>query len=224
MSHLKNSPKIIRLRELDNKYADTYHELVELKDEYKRVENIQQAYYITKNKFSNLFQQVDFYKKQSKIQKEQLEKIMLQNQSYIKIIVNKENQKNIEENQKKFYEIENEKLKKQIKDLSLQNYNLTDEAQKLRGKTDKNMAKLKKENKKLKEENENYKKEIENMRKKIFDKENEKIKDDFFMTSAKIVVDNNENKMKKKLRIKLKIKRKIKKMILKFEILNFSSY
>ena len=40
MSHLKNSPKIIRLRELDNKYADTYHELVELKDEYKRVENI----------------------------------------------------------------------------------------------------------------------------------------------------------------------------------------
>ena len=149
MSHLKNSPKIIRLRELDNKYADTYHELVELKDEYKRVENIQQDYYITKNKFSNLFQQVDFYKKQSKIQKEQLEKIMLQNQSYIKIIVNKENQKNIEENQKKFYEIENEKLKKQIKDLSLQNYNLTDEAQKLRGKTDKNMAKLKKENKKL---------------------------------------------------------------------------
>ena len=203
MSHLKNSSKIIRLRELDNKYADTYHELVELKDKYKRVENIQQDYYITKNKLSNLFQQVDFYKKQSKSQKEQLEKIMLQNQSYIKIIENNENQKNIEENKKKFYKIENEKLKKQIKDLSLQNYNLTDEAQKLRGKTDKNMAKLKKENKKLKEENEKYKKEIENLKKKIFDKEKEKNKDDFFMTSAKIVADNYENKSEEKTENKI---------------------
>ena len=37
MVHLKNSSKIIRLRELDNKYADTYHELVELQMMKQRV-------------------------------------------------------------------------------------------------------------------------------------------------------------------------------------------
>lgn len=88
MSHLKNSSKIIRLRELDNRFADTYHELIELKDKYKKVENIQQDYAITKNKMSNLFQQLDFYKRQTKSQKEQIEKISLQNQNYMKVIEN----------------------------------------------------------------------------------------------------------------------------------------
>ena len=108
MNHLKNSSKIIRLRELDNKYADTYNELVELKDKQKKMEYIQQDYYYTKNKLSNLLQQLDYYKKQGKQQKEQIEKISLQNQNYIKIIENNEK----EENKKKFFKNENEKLKK----------------------------------------------------------------------------------------------------------------
>ena len=194
MSHLKNSSKFIRLKELDNKYADTYHELIELKGKYRKVENIQQDYYVTKNKMTNLFHQLDFYKRQGKIQKEQLEKISLQNQNYMRMIENNESQKNIEENKKKFYKSENEKLKKQIKEMSEQNFNLIGEVQKLRSKADKNLLKIKNENKKLKEENEKYKKELEELRKKTFDKESEKTKDDFFMTSAKIVVENNDNK------------------------------
>ena len=195
MVHLKNSSKIIRLRELDNKYADTYHELVELKDKYKKVENIQQDYYLAQNKMLSLFQQLDYYKKQGKIQKEQLEKISLQNKNYAKMIENNENQKSIEENKKKYFKSENEKLKKQIKELSEMNYNLIGEAQKLRGKNDKNLNKIKNENKKLKEENEKYKKEIERLKKIIADKDKqkEKPKDDFFMTSAKIVVENNND-------------------------------
>ena len=198
MVHLKNSSKIIRLRELDNKYADTYHELVELKDKYKKVENIQQDYYLAQNKMLSLFQQLDYYKKQGKIQKEQLEKISLQNKNYAKMIENNENQKSIEENKKKYFKSENEKLKKQIKELSEMNYNLIGEAQKLRGKNDKNLNKNKNENKKLKEENEKYKKEIERLKKIIADKDKqkEKPKDDFFMTSAKIVVENNDNNNK----------------------------
>ena len=39
MNHLKNSSKIIKLRELDNKYADTYHELTELEGTIKGVKN-----------------------------------------------------------------------------------------------------------------------------------------------------------------------------------------
>ena len=204
MVHLKNSSKIIRLRELDNKYADTYNELIELKDKYKKVENIKQDYYLAQNKMLNLFQQLDYYKKQTKIQKEQLEKISLENKNYAKIIENNESQKNIEENKKKYYKSENEKLKKQIKELSEINYNLIGEAQKLRGKTDKNLIKIKNENKKLKEENQKYKKEIERLTKIIADKEKEKEKekpkpqDDFFMTSAKIVVENNDNKIEEK--------------------------
>ena len=195
MVHLKNSSKIIRLRELDNKYADTYHELVELKDKYKKVENIQQDYYLAQNKMLSLFQQLDYYKKQGKIQKEQLEKISLQNKNYAKMIENNENQKSIEENKKKYFKSENEKLKKQIKELSEMNYNLIGEAQKLRGKNDKNLIKIKNENKKLKEENEKFKKEIERLKKIIADKDKqkEKPKDDFFMTSAKIVVENNND-------------------------------
>ena len=195
MVHLKNSSKIIRLRELDNKYADTYHELVELKDKYKKVENIQQDYYLAQNKMLSLFQQLDYYKKQGKIQKEQLEKISLQNKNYAKMIENNENQKSIEENKKKYFKSENEKLKKQIKELSEMNYNLIGEAQKLRGKNDKNLIKIKNENKKLKEENEKFKKEIEILKKIIADKDKqkEKPKDDFFMTSAKIVVENNND-------------------------------
>ena len=195
MVHLKNSSKIIRLRELDNKYADTYHELVELKDKYKKVENIQQDYYLAQNKMLSLFQQLDYYKKQGKIQKEQLEKISLQNKNYAKMIENNENQKSIEENKKKYFKSENEKLKKQIKELSEMNYNLIGEAQKLRGKNDKNLNKIKNENKKLKEENEKFKKEIERLKKIIADKDKqkEKPKDDFFMTSAKIVVENNND-------------------------------
>ena len=195
MVHLKNSSKIIRLRELDNKYADTYHELVELKDKYKKVENIQQDYYLAQNKMLSLFQQLDYYKKQGKIQKEQLEKISLQNKNYAKMIENNENQKSIEENKKKYFKSENEKLKKQIKELSEMNYNLIGEAQKLRGKNDKNLNKIKNENKKLKEENEKFKKEIERLKKIIEDKDKqkEKPKDDFFMTSAKIVVENNND-------------------------------
>ena len=200
MVHLKNSSKIIRLRELDNKYADTYNELIELKDKYKKVENIKQDYYLAQNKMLNLFQQLDYYKKQTKIQKEQLEKISLENKNYAKIIENNERQKSIEENKKKYYKSENEKLKKQIKELSEINYNLIGEAQKLRGKTDKNLIKIKNENKKLKEENQKYKKEIERLSKIIADKEKEKPKpqDDFFMTSAKIVVENNDNKIEEK--------------------------
>ena len=200
MVHLKNSSKIIRLRELDNKYADTYNELIELKDKYKKVENIKQDYYLAQNKMLNLFQQLDYYKKQTKIQKEQIEKISLENKNYAKIIENNESQKSIEENKKKYYKSENEKLKKQIKELSEINYNLIGEAQKLRGKTDKNLIKIKNENKKLKEENQKYKKEIERLTKIIADKEKEKPKpqDDFFMTSAKIVVENNDNKIEEK--------------------------
>ena len=74
MNHLKNNSKIIKLRELDNKYADTYHELVELKDKYKKVEYIKDDYFNTKNQITILFQQLEFYKKQTKLQKEQIEK------------------------------------------------------------------------------------------------------------------------------------------------------
>ena len=195
MSHLKSNSKIIKLRELDNKYADTYQELVQLRDKFKKVENIKQDYLFAKNKMSNLFQQLDFYKKQGKKQKEQLEKVSLQNQNYMKIIENNESQKNIEENKRKYYKGENEKLKKQIKDLSEQNYNLLGEIQKLRDKSKKALAKIKNENKKLKEENEKYKKEIENLKKKLLEKDKDNNnKDDFFMTSAKIVGESNANK------------------------------
>ena len=149
MSHLKNSSKFIRLKELDNKYADTYHELIELKDTYRRVENIQQDYYVTKNKMTNLFHQLDFYKRQGKLQKEQLEKMSLQNQNYMKMIENNESQKNIEENKKKYYKSENEKLKKQLKEMNEQNFNLIGEIQKLKSKADKNLIIIKNENKKL---------------------------------------------------------------------------
>ena len=195
MSHLKSNSKIIKLRELDNKYADTYQELVQLRDKFKKVENIKQDYLFAKNKMSNLFQQLDFYKKQGKKQKEQLEKVSLQNQNYMKIIENNESQKNIEENKRKYYKGENEKLKKQIKDLSEQNYNLLGEIQKLRDKSNKALAKIKNEYKKLKEENEKYKKEIENLKKKLLEKDKDNNnKDDFFMTSAKIVGESNANK------------------------------
>ena len=189
MNHLKNSSKIIRLRELDNKYADTYNELVELKDKQKKMEYIQQDYYYTKNKLSNLLQQLDYYKKQGKQQKEQIEKISLQNQNYIKIIENNEK----EENKKKFFKIENEKLKKQINELKEYNVKIIEEAQNFRNKNKDKNSKLKNENKKLKEENAKYIKEIERLKKILNEKENKKEdnKDDFFMTSAKIIVDNN---------------------------------
>ena len=189
MNHLKNSSKIIRLRELDNKYADTYNELVELKDKQKKMEYIQQDYYYTKNKLSNLLQQLDYYKKQGKQQKEQIEKISLQNQNYIKIIENNEK----EENKKKFFKIENEKLKKQINELKEYNVKIIEEEQNFRNKNKDKNRKLKNENKKLKEENAKYIKEIERLKKILNEKENKKEdnKDDFFMTSAKIIVDNN---------------------------------
>ena len=189
MNHLKNSSKIIRLRELDNKYADTYNELVELKDKQKKMEYIQQDYYYTKNKLSNLLQQLDYYKKQGKQQKEQIEKISLQNQNYIKIIENNEK----EENKKKFFKNENEKLKKQINELKEYNVKIIEEAQNFRNKNKDKNSKLKNENKKLKEENAKYIKEIERLKKILNKKENKKEdnKDDFFMTSAKIIVDNN---------------------------------
>ena len=144
MNHLKNSSKIIRLRELDNKYADTYNELVELKDKQKKMEYIQQDYYYTKNKLSNLLQQLDYYKKQGKQQKEQIEKISLQNQNYIKIIENNEK----EENKKKFFKNENEKLKKQINELKEYNVKIIEEAQNFRNKNKDKNSKLKNENKK----------------------------------------------------------------------------
>ena len=58
------------------------------------MENIQQDYFLARNKMSNLFQQLDYYKKQGKMQKEQLEKVSLQNQNYMRIIENNENKKN----------------------------------------------------------------------------------------------------------------------------------
>ena len=109
MNHLKSNSKIIKLRELDNKYEDTYHELIELKDKCKKVEYIKDDYFNTKNQMVILFQQLDFYKKQSKLQKEQNEKLSLQQQNTLQMMINNENQKIIEENKKNFLKM---KIKK----------------------------------------------------------------------------------------------------------------
>jgi hypothetical protein len=200
MNHLKNSSKIIKLRELDNKYADTYHELTELKDKYKKVEYIKQDYYNTKNKLAALFQQLDLYKKQTRIQKEQIEKLTLQQQNNINIIENNENQKNIEENKKKYFKNENEKLKKIIKNLYEKNENFTEEIERLKNvkPPSRNLVKVEMENKKLKQQISEYVKEIEKLKKMLKDKnEDKKLKKnqgDFFMTSTKIIIEEDQKK------------------------------
>ena len=199
MNHLKNSSKIIKLRELDNKYADTYHELTELKGKYKKVEYIKQDYYNTKNKLAALFQQLDLYKKQTKIQKEKIEKLTLQQQSNITLIENNENQKNIEENKKKYFKNENEKLKKIIKNLYEKNENFTEEIERLKNvkPPSRNLVKVEMENKKLKKQISEYVKEIEKLKKMLKEKNDKKLnknQSDFFMTSTKIIIEEDQKK------------------------------
>ena len=206
MNHLKNSSKIIKLRELDNKYAETYHELIDLKDKYKKVEYIKDDYFNTKNKNAILFQQLDFYKKQTKLHKEQIEKLTLQQQNTLQVIASHENQKNVEENKKKFFKNENEKLKKQIKIMNQQNLIILAELKKSENlkKKLKTFEKLDLENKALKKQIEKYIKENQELKKKLNDKENQqkdednqklnKEQNDFFMTSTKIAIDSNEEK------------------------------
>ena len=199
MNHLKNSSKIIKLRELDNKYADTYNELTELKGKYKKIENIKQDYYNTKSKIAVLFHQLDLYKKQTRIQKEQIEKLTLQQQNNINIIENNENQKNIEENKKKYFKNENEKLKKIIKNLYEKNENFTEEIERLKNvkPPSRNLVKVEIENKKLKKQISEYVKEIEKLKKMLKDKNDKKLnknQSDFFMTSTKIIIEEDQKK------------------------------
>ena len=199
MNHLKNSSKIIKLRELDNKYADTYHELTELKDKYKKVEYIKNDYFNTKNKLASLFQQLVLYKKQTRIQKEQIEKLTLQQQNNINIIENNENQKNNEENKKKYFKNENEKLKKIINNLLQENKNFTEEIEKLKNvkPPSRNLVKVEIENKKLKKQISEYVKEIEKLKKMLKEKNDKKLnknQSDFFMTSTKIIIEEDQKK------------------------------
>ncbi len=211
MNHLKNNSKIIKLRELDNKYSDTYHELVELKHKYKKIELMKNDYTNAKNKITFLFQQIDSYKKKIKSQKEQIEKLTLQQKNTLDKFINNEKQKNIEENKIKFLKSENDKLKILVKDLNEKNKNNIEQIELLQNIKEKN-KKLLNDNKKLKQQIEKYIKEIELLKTMLISFKNEEDKktkdqDEIFMTTTKIMKDedkrsenlsdkNNEEKIK----------------------------
>ena len=206
MNHLKSNSKIIKLRELDNKYAETYSELIELKNKYQKMEGVQKDYFNARNQIMALFQQLDSSKKQVKSQKEQIEKLTLLNKNNLNLLENQENHKNIEDNRLKFLKSENEKLKKQNKTLSLKYEIVAQENNRIKNikPPTRKLAKVEIENKKLKKEIENYIKENERL-KKLLKEKDEKIKslekpkvDDFFMTTTNIIKPkSNENEEKK---------------------------
>ena len=190
MSNLKNNSKIIKLRELDNKYAETYNELKELKDKYKKVEYIKSDYFNTKNQIALLYQELDFYRKQVKMQKEHNEKLELENKNNMMTIERQENQKTIDVNKKKILKTENEKMKKIISNLKEKNKQLLHDMENLKNIKPpmRNLAKVEIENKRLRAIIIEYNREIERLKRII---EALKIKprtspDDFFMTSTKL--------------------------------------
>ena len=190
MKNLKNNSKIIKLRELDNKYAETYNELKELKDKYKKVEYIKSDYFNTKNQIALLYQELDFYRKQVKMQKEHNEKLELENKNNMMTIERQENQKTIDVNKKKILKTENEKMKKIISNLKEKNKQLLHDMENLKNIKPpmRNLAKVEIENKRLRAIIIEYNREIERLKRII---EALKIKprtspDDFFMTSTKL--------------------------------------
>ena len=63
---LNNNKKILIYKDLDEKYAKTYQELIEISEKYLQAQQIQNEYLELKELFYNLSVQLDFYKKQFK--------------------------------------------------------------------------------------------------------------------------------------------------------------
>ena len=196
MKNLKNNSKIIKLRELDNKYAETYNELVFLKENYKKVENIQNDYFNAKMLITELSKELHCCRKQIKIQKEQLEKLNIDYQNNLTKLEKLENEKNVENRKKKVFKNENEKLKQIINGLNKKNMEIIDELVKVRKikPPTRNLAKVEIENKQLKKENFLFAEEIKKLKNIIKTMQENNSKDNFFMTSAPISLGNGEKK------------------------------
>ena len=91
---LKNNIKTSKFKELDLKYAEVFKELSEVKKRNELLENMQQDYINSKNQIIFLLQQIDLYKKDNKRQKEQVEKLVLNQQNFVMEKEENDNQKN----------------------------------------------------------------------------------------------------------------------------------
>ena len=75
INNLIINSKSSKVQDLDDKYSKTYQELLEVSEKYSKAQGIEKEYGELKNETNTLNQQLDYYKKQSKIQKEKLSKM-----------------------------------------------------------------------------------------------------------------------------------------------------
>ena len=75
INKLKNNIKASKFKELNYKYAQIFQELNEQKNKNEKLENVEQDYLNIKKQAISLLNQLDFYKKQNKFQKEQIERL-----------------------------------------------------------------------------------------------------------------------------------------------------
>ena len=75
INNLIINSKSSKVQDLDDKYSKTYQELLEVSEKYSKAQEIEKEYGELKNETNLLNQQLDYYQKQSKIQKEKLSKM-----------------------------------------------------------------------------------------------------------------------------------------------------
>ena len=75
INNLKVNSKASKMQDLDDKYAKTYQELLSVSEKYSKAQIIENDYFELKNQTYELNQQLEYYKKQSKQQKETIEKM-----------------------------------------------------------------------------------------------------------------------------------------------------
>ena len=191
---LKNNIKTSKFKELDLKYAEVFKELSEVKKRNELLENMQQDYINSKNQIIFLLQQIDLYKKDNKRQKEQVEKLVLNQQNFVMEKEENDNQKNMEEQKIKMLKYENDKLKKRIKDMDSKNYIYSEEIEKLKSQKqnqiDKSILKKDNEIRRYKSQIVELKLEISKLQKKLEEKNS--ISNNIF-TNKKINRPNNNN-------------------------------
>ena len=199
---LNNNKKILIYKDLDEKYAKTYQELIEISEKYLQAQQIQNEYLELKEIFRCLSVQLDFYKKQFKqivynnnINNNEFNKlntnssannIKVRSNSSTSILNNKKNLNIVE-----MYKLQLDNRNKIIEDLNMklmicQNEN---ENKKNANNFNDSLKKEKEKNRKL-----NY--EIEKLKKKNFELENNNMK--YFeqiekLKNAKINKENNKN-------------------------------
>lgn len=204
INDLKVDSKVLKYKQLDNKYAETFHQLNEYKMKYKRLQNLEVDFGILRENASQLFQQIDIYKKENKAQKQQLEKASLQIKSDNDYFEKFENLKKESKQKEQKIKEENDKIKSENINLKAKYNEQHEQIRFLRDKTGYglNVNKIKNENKYAKERNKELENKVNELQKKLMDlqaqiddlnkKKNDTKKDDnLFLTNPGIVKEND---------------------------------